>query len=306
MNSPNVGSNLAPMISHQLRTLRSWLAEAGYAEVLVPHLRSSYSIGYPPTFKVTAPDNGSWTGSLSVTSSAYLALAARSIGNVYALSPSFRAEAAGFAEFNYLQLMNDRSFDALLDEAETLLRHITAQIDEALGRTTRLISTEPFPRITYHDAIQRVRGTVGDDLSFSSQKVLAEEIFASPVFITHFPRTVQPQNAVLRTDPSDNLLSFDLILPLAGETITGGEVETDRSQLLTNTSTFTPDLEAINAYADAVEALSAPRGYVGIGFERLTQFLLQTPTIEDAALFPVTLNNLFENAVLLRMINAHH
>ena len=94
----------------------------------------------------------------------------------------------------------------------------------------------PFPRITYDEAVDRIKGTGmefqwGEDFGAEHETILSEQ-FDRPVMIHRYPQACKP--FYMEIDPDDERLSLsvDMLAPEGyGEIIGGGQRMTNLSKL---------------------------------------------------------------------------
>jgi asparaginyl-tRNA synthetase len=165
---------------------------------------------------------------LSVSGQLYAEIAASSLRRVYSFGPTFRAEnshtSRHLAEFWMLEPeMAFATLDELCtaceasiqDTIKSLLTKPTTfhdlqffqqRYDNTLIDRLKHVSTTPFGRITYTDAITKLNQDIadkkvefkvnglnwGDDLGTEHEKYLAEQIFQRPVFVTNYPAKIKP------------------------------------------------------------------------------------------------------------------
>lgn len=165
----------------------------------------------------------------TVSAQLHLEALAQALGNVWTLSPTFRAEQSDtprhLSEFYMLEA--EMSFtddlESVMNLAEGMLKHIATDLstsrvkDELLVRTgdgaSDLATAEQveqrwagilqpsWPRITYTEAIQILKDsstafsrspTWGEDLHTEHEKYIAAEVGnGSPVFVTNYPRDIK-------------------------------------------------------------------------------------------------------------------
>ncbi|KAI1088880.1 asparaginyl-tRNA synthetase [Rostrohypoxylon terebratum] len=165
----------------------------------------------------------------TVSAQLHLEALAQALGNVWTLSPTFRAEKSDtprhLSEFYMLEAEMSFTDDlgSVMDFAEGMLKHIATDLsssrvkEELLARindgASDLATAEQveqrwagilqpsWPRITYTEAIQTLenagaaitrRPTWGEDLSTEHEKYIATEVGkGSPVFVTNYPRDIK-------------------------------------------------------------------------------------------------------------------
>ena len=206
---------------------------------------------------------------LTVSGQLYAEMAAASLARVYAFGPTFRAESSvtprHLSEFWMLE--PEAAFCSLhevMQLAEDMIKAVMRRLllecaDELaflqergeggaglLDRAKAVADSGRWPRLTYTEAVrvlqqsgQQFEHAVqwGAELQSEHERWLAEQHCSSPVFITHFPRSLKP--FYMKTDDSSlqdgegraTSLCFDLLVPGVGELIGGSQREDRYEQL---------------------------------------------------------------------------
>ncbi|KAJ5493016.1 Asparagine--tRNA ligase [Penicillium diatomitis] len=189
---------------------------------------------------------------LTVSSQLHLEAYAAELGNVWTLSPVFRAEKSDtprhLSEFYMLEVeanfMND--IDTLTNLVEDLLRDLTRRLSTTSARWDRLMDGPRWHRLTYTRAIEMLQQAVAengavfehsptweDGLQTEHEKYIVEVLHqGKPVFVTDYPTAIKPfymapspcNNA---ESPGDTVACFDLLLPEVSE-VAGGSLREHR------------------------------------------------------------------------------
>ena len=248
---------------------------------------------------------------LSESAQLYLEAMIFALGKVFSLTTSFRMEKSRtrrhLAEFRHLEAeAADYGFEDILDaqekllkaivrgvladsDAEEILKEFRKDIDPDLEELDRLVK-EKFPRITYDEAIERLRAKGvdikrGEDLGADEERILSED-FETPFFVTLYP-TEQKAFYVKRVpDRPEVCYSADLMLPRYGEVTTGGEREDDYYKLLEEIKRRGLNPDDYRRYLDLRKYGSIRHSGYGLGIERFVQRLLNLEHIRDATPFP--------------------
>ena len=151
----------------------------------------------------------------------------------------------------------------------------------------------PFPRITYDEAIERLRKmdvkiSWGEDFGADAERVLSKQ-FKTPFFVTHYPRKCKafyhdpdPKNTELT-------LSADLLAPGGyGEIAGGGQRISDYNLLIRSLEEFGLNPKDYEWYTDLRKYGSVVHSGFGMGIERVIRWMLKLSHIRDACLFPRT------------------
>ncbi|KAI1505133.1 hypothetical protein F5X99DRAFT_305116 [Biscogniauxia marginata] len=165
----------------------------------------------------------------TVSAQLHLEALAQALGNVWTLSPTFRAEQSDtprhLSEFYMVEaeMSFTDSLDSVMNLVEDMLRHVSASladsrvVKELLVRTGERssdlataeevsqrwngLAREPWPRITYTEVIKLLEASDvqfthkpawGKDLHTEHEKYIATKVGKnSPVFVTDYPRDIK-------------------------------------------------------------------------------------------------------------------
>lgn len=300
-----------------LEKLRNWFVENDWIEVTTPTLVKSAVEGGSTLFPVKYFKDEAF---LSQSAQLYLEALIFSLGPVWTIGPSFRAEKSRtlrhLAEYLHLEAeapwitMNDL-FSIQEKLLIHLIRHVTKDRNQELIFLNRDILTlnqmkEPFDKLSYSQAIDILcsndikiqDGEVirkiewGDDLNIDSEKLLTKDR-RNPVFVYGYPLQVKP--FYVKEDPERQgiALTADLLLPDGfGEVSSGGMREENITLLKSRIKKEGLDMDSYSWYLDLRKYGSVPHGGFGIGIERLVRWITNLEDIKECVLFPRTMARL--------------
>jgi asparaginyl-tRNA synthetase len=254
--------------------------KTGFTQSHTPIITSSDCEGAGEVFHVgsshqgpkTDEDDGTFFRSpkyLTVSSQLHLEALAQSVGNVWTLSPTFRAEKSDTArhlsefymleaELGFTEDMND-----VMEVVQNTVKAITTELESGSRVGEELLqSASPetdlirrwrggscdFPKVTYTEAIRVLQSSShqfeheprwGSGLQAEHERYIANEIGSTmeaivPVFVTHYPRAIKPfymLPSATNKDGQETVDCFDLLVTDACE-IVGGSMREYRLEPL--------------------------------------------------------------------------
>jgi asparaginyl-tRNA synthetase len=295
--------------SEVLKIAREWFETHGYKEFHAPIFTSSACEGGATLFPVKYFDRKAY---LTQSWQLYAEAAIASLGKIYTIAPSFRAEKSRtrrhLTEYWHLEAeIPFCDFKQLMKIEEEFITHLCHEIAKRcekelkeLGRDPKdlLKVKPPFPRITYTKAIkilqkEGMKIKWGEDLGADEERVLAKK-FDIPFFVTHYPKGVKA--FYHKIDPKDKrvTLSVDLLAPEGyGEIIGSGEREDDYEILLKRIKEEKLKPKDYEWYLDLRKWGSVPHSGFGLGVERFIMWICKLDHIRDAIAFPRLLKRVY-------------
>ncbi len=298
-----------------LQAARQWFIDNDWIEVNVPTVVKSAVEGGSTLFSLKYYDEVAY---LSQSAQLYLEALVFSLGPVWTLAPSFRAEKSRtvrhLAEFLHLEAESPWiGMEDLLKYQEKLVCGIVQKIILERSEDLKYLNVdlsainrihEPFDRLKYDKAIEILQSmdikvqegettrpvVWGDDLNIDSERAITREK-RSPIFIVGYPLQVKP--FYVKEDPLHQgvALSTDLLLPDGfGEVSSGGIREDNIENIRTRLIEQGLDLNSYSWYLDLRKYGSVPHGGFGIGIERLIRWIINSNDIKECVLFPRTMS----------------
>lgn len=293
---------------------RQWFTDNEWTEVTAPIIVKGSVEGGSTLFNLKYFEDDAF---LSQSAQLYLEAMIFSLGPVWSITHSFRAEKSRtvrhLTEFLHLEAEAPwLNLDELLNVQEQLvtsiIRHIILKNRSELEFLKIDInelekSLYPFDRITYEKAINILKNKdfkvideektrkieYGDDLGIESERALTENS-SKPLFVIGYPLKIKPFYVKADTTRDDIGITADLLAPNGfGEIISGGLREDNLDNLEKRMKLEGLKKSDYEWYLDLRRYGSVPHGGFGLGIERLMRWILNINDIKDTLPFPRTI-----------------
>jgi len=291
------------------RAMCEYLDTQGYIRMDTPILTPAACEGTATLFETPYFDTQAY---LTQSGQLYSEASAAAFGRVYCFSPAFRAEKSKtrrhLTEFwmiepeaAYLDL------EGCIELAQGLVAFVIGRVLERRGTELRALERDlgplervrpPFPRITYDEAVERLRAAGhaiawGDDFGGDEETVLAKA-FDRPVFVTHYPARCKAFYMQPDAARPEVVLGADLLAPEGyGEIVGGGQRIHDLALLERRLEEHRLPREQYAWYLDLRRYGSVPHSGFGIGVERTVAWICGVEHVRETVPFPRLLNRLY-------------
>ncbi len=301
--------NILRVKSSVLKLAREWFEKNGFTEFHSPILTGCACEGGSTLFDLKYFDTKAY---LAQSWQLYAEAGISSLGKIYTVAPSFRAEKSRtrrhLAEYWHLEAeMPFCDMECMIKTVEDFLVHICQNIVlnnrkelEDLGRNAEdlLKVKSPLPRITYEKAIEMlqkdgIKIKWGDDLGADEERALTK-YFDVPFFVTHYPKGAKAFYHKPDPENSDVTLSVDVLAPEGyGEIIGSGQREEDYNKLMERIEEEKLDPKDYEWYSDLRKWGTVEHSGFGLGIERFVMWICKLDHIRDAIAFPRLINRIY-------------
>ncbi|EPY23101.1 asparaginyl-tRNA synthetase [Strigomonas culicis] len=303
-----------------LRALREHMWAKRYYEVTPPTLVQTQCEGGSTLFEFLYYGE---TAYLTQSSQLYLETCNASLGNVFCVLPSFRAEKSKtkrhLSEYTHFEVEYDVcTFEDMLNNLEDMICSLFDTVVARAGELVALVNPSqlidpngsktdpknyklcpkrPFRRLPYADAIKfcNEHGIInpetgadfkfGEDITDQPERAMVA-LMGEIVFMTHFP--AEMKSFYMQRDPKDNTLteSVDVLAPGVGEIVGGSMRMYNYAELMEAYKRENLDPTTYYWYTELRKFGGAPHGGFGLGIERLIVWMLDLDSVKEACLFP--------------------
>ncbi|GAW81459.1 asparagine--tRNA ligase [Plasmodium gonderi] len=256
---------------------------------------------------------------LNVSSQLALECLCCSMGDVFTINQSFRAEKSNtfrhLCEFLMLEVeVAFSNLEKIICISEEYIKemikfalyksedvdYINNYHNKNLKKKLENTLNAQFVTITYEEAIQIIKkenqhldiSIQNNDLSFEKQKFLTNVFFKSPVIVINYPHDIKPFYMKLNSDEK-TVACMDILLPDVGELVGGSEREIRMHTLQRQMERKNLDISLYEPYIQLRRYGNIPHSGFGLGIDRLIMFLTSIMNIRDVVPFPRAPDSLF-------------
>jgi asparaginyl-tRNA synthetase len=295
---------------------RRWLVENSWMEVTAPTIVKGAVEGGSTLFKLKYFDEEAY---LSQSAQLYLEAMIFSLGPVWSLTPSFRAERSRtvrhLAEFSHLEAEAPWvTLEDILKVQEQLVSYVIQNAIKERAEELTYLKRDiielkkvepPFERLSYEKAIEILNSKgfmitqedggkrhvqFGDDFNIDSERELTKNV-TRPIFVVGYPIAVKPFYVKEDPDHRGIGLAADMLAPQGfGEITSGGLREDNIISITERIKKEGLNPSAYDWYLDLRKYGSVPHGGFGLGIERLVRWITNAGDIKDTVLFPRTMS----------------
>ncbi|KAH7349468.1 asparaginyl-tRNA synthetase [Plectosphaerella cucumerina] len=305
------GDNASALM--KIRAATEWAFVKTYKDmnmtkVAPPALVQTQVEGGSTLFSVPYYDEAAY---LTQSSQLYLETVLPSLGDVYCIEKSFRAERSltrrHLAEYTHVEAELDFiEFPDLLEHIEEVICRVIDNVlsDPEVAAHIKKLNpgferpVRPFMRMKYSDAIDWLNAqdppilneegnthVFGDDIAEAAERRMTD-IINKPILLTHFP--VEIKAFYMKKDPSDLRVteSVDVLMPGVGEIVGGSMRMEGYEELLAAYEKQGIPAKDYYWYTDQRKYGTSPHGGYGLGLERFLAWIANQHTVRTTCLYP--------------------
>ena len=293
-----------------MEVARDWFRDHDYTETQSPMFITAACEGGSTLFNVEYFEREGVY--LSQSWQLYAEAMISTLGKIYTIAPSFRAEPSRtrrhLSEFWHMEVEEPwQDLAGITAVGDELVSHIGHTLAREMPRELRLVGRDPeellaletpFPRVSYDEAVEIVQSEGvdmywGDDFGWQQEGPLTKR-FDTPFWIVGFPTGIKPFYHLPNPERPDVTMSADLMAPEGyGEIIGGGQRVHDYEQLLSRIDEDGLDPEDYSWYIDLRRWGTVPHSGFGLGVERVVMWMCKLDHIRDAVPFPRDMRRVF-------------
>lgn len=309
-------SSILIMRSKVLKAFRDFFYSKDITEVTPPLMVQTQVEGGSTLFDFNYYGETSY---LTQSSQLYLETCLASVGDVFCLTESFRAEKSHtrrhLSEYTHCEAeLSYIDFNDLLTTIEDMILYVIDSVytKDPVGK--KIIDTlnpnfqpitKRFKRMEYTEAIQWLKDhnikkdivnehgektgeefyEFGDDIPESPERLMTDTI-GEPILLCKFPAEIK--SFYMKRCKDDNRLteSVDMLMPNVGEIVGGSMRITDLEELLAAYKREGIAPEPYYWFTDQRKYGTCEHGGFGLGIERFLAWLLNRYTVREVCLYP--------------------
>jgi len=306
-------SNIIKFRDYMTRCIRKQFYSTDCVEVYCPSLVQTQCEGGATLFKLDYYGEPAY---LTQSSQLYLETCCASMGSVFCIQSSFRAEKTKtprhLTEFTHIEAEYPWiDFNDLMNNIQELVCNILEELfnHPEFGPLIKQRNPEfklpkrPFKRLAYVDAIKYCNENhilkdpenpedlfqFGDDIPELAERTMVDMI-GEPVFLIRFPAEMKAFYMKRCLDDNRLTESCDLLVPGVGEVVGGSMRIDDTDELIRAFESQNLDPAPYYWYVDQRRYGTFPHGGFGLGTERFVRWILNIPHIRDTCLYPRMMN----------------
>lgn len=297
-------------VRHEIiRTCRNFFDERDFTLIDTPIFTPNACEGTTTLFQTQYFDQVAY---LAQSGQLYGEAAAAAFGKIYCFGPTFRAEKSKTRRhlMEFWMVEPEMAFAELSDAmqlAEELVAVVIQRVLENRRAELDILERDvaaleamipPFPRITYEEAIARLKEQgvdiqFGDDFGSEQETILAKS-FDRPVLVHRYPAAAKAFYMARDPERTDLALCMDMLAPEGyGEIIGGGQRIHDLETLRQQIEAHDLPEEAFKWYVDLRRYGSVPHAGFGMGIERVVAWICGLDHVRETIPFPRMLYTLY-------------
>lgn len=276
------------------RSFREYFTNKNFIELQSPGIISTSSEGGTELFQVQYFEKKAY---LAQSPQLYKQMLACSIEKTFAIGPSWRAEKHNTPRHvNEIRMLDiEAAFMdqmSVMKEQEEVLKYILKNIIERCKKELEILNIKnlKMPKgiyLSYEEAMQNVKGEIGEDFTPEQEKVLCDMFPGAIIFIHSWPLSIKPFYIMPKNQDANEKLSEGFDSLYGGVEISSGGQRIHIPELLIKrikAKGLNPD--SFKEYINSFRYGAPPHAGWAIGLERLTQIICKLDNVKEATMFP--------------------